>query len=170
LANSVWPPLKKIQWTYTYAVQDYRLSLQVDTSDSRGEPMSRSFVRRGALIALISSAITGPASAANWVTTGGDDYQWIDAASCEVKDDGGTYCITAQSKQKGVNPDVAGTLMGNTPEVDIAVKGATDEVFFRTMTNFDEWEASNHTVPEQYVWQKNDYGYNAAVVRIVCHR
>ena len=132
--------------------------------------MKRFTIRKVAIVSLIACAAALPAHATNWMSITDDGYVWIDLETCASQDDGRIYCATAQSKQPNVSPDVTGTLMGDAPEVRIAVNCATSEVFSRTMTNFDAWIASNRNIPKTYVWERTDSDYLDGVVRVVCHR
>jgi hypothetical protein len=124
-----------------------------------------------AFAAVIANLIALPASAETWVAVSEDGWRWVNTASCEVKD-GLTYCAGAESKEKGIAPDVSGTLMGEAPEVNISVDCAAREMFDRNMTNFDAWWASNRTVPKQYEWRKGvrDETESREIVRVVCTR
>ncbi|MBR7619096.1 hypothetical protein JKL49_06805 [Phenylobacterium sp. 20VBR1] len=133
--------------------------------------MNCSLVRTAAFAAVIANLIALPASAATWVVVSQDGWRWVDTASCDVKG-GLTYCAGAGSKKKNIAPDVSGTLMGNAPEINVAVDCATGEMGDRQTTNFDAWVASNYTVPKQYEWRKGvrDETESREIVRVVCGR
>lgn len=86
--------------------------------------MNGYLVRMAAFAAVIANLIAVPASAATWVLVSQDGWRWVDTASCDLKG-GLTYCAGAESKKKNIAPDVSGTLMGNAPEINVAVDCAT---------------------------------------------